>query len=158
MKLEKSALARSLLKLPQITGRKRKKAKKVPKRDIFKPVIDRPHPSGVRMLRELDSMPDDGKSFLSTMGINKDKSNDPGTQKVYRFNNGYGASVVDSVWIHSGLGPEGCELAIVKFKDDEDHNKFERTYETEITDDVMQGLNELEVMEVLIQISKLEPV
>jgi hypothetical protein len=65
------------------------------------PIIDRPHPI-----------------FLD------------GYQKVYRFPNGYGASVIQS------SSSYGLELGVVKFTGD----KWHLTYETPVTDDVLGDL------------------
>lgn len=53
-----------------------------------------------------------------------------GSQKIYRFENGYGASVVDHN--HS----YGTELAVVHFNS-EDHLDFDLIYDTPITDNVI---------------------
>ena len=69
------------------------------------PTIERPHPAG--------------------MG---------GTQKLYRFPNGYGASVVQ--FPHSyGYGSGRWELAVLKITG-EGEDEFKLTYETDITDEV----------------------
>lgn len=154
---KEAVLTDKLLRLSQVTGREKKKVKKLPPRDIFKPVVDEPHPYGVQIIKELNSRPDGGKGYLSAMSIPEYKRDDPGIQEIYRFNNGYGASVIDSVWVQSGFGPKGLEVAVIKFKDSKDHRKNEIVYDTGITADVMPGLNELEVMEVLIRISELPP-
>lgn len=88
-----------------------------------KPILKRPHPAG--------------------MG---------GTQEVYRFENGYGASVVQflgSYGFKSGL----YELAVIQFKGDGD--RFTLTYETPITDDVIGYLSRKEVNETLDRIAAL---
>jgi len=70
-----------------------------------------------------------------------------GIQKVYKFPNGYGASVIKhkgSYGADKGL----WELAVL-FND-------ELCYDTEITDDVIGHLNDPEVDNILRQIDKLE--
>lgn len=78
-----------------------------------------------------------------------------GTQRIYRFDNGYGASVVrfpgtygyeDGLW----------ELAVIRFVDDS-MSKFYLVYDTPITDDVLGRLPEEEVERVLKEIEALEP-
>jgi hypothetical protein len=84
-------------------------------------VHDRPHPSG--------------------MG---------GVQKVYRFPNQYGASVIRSFFSYGG--DEGLwELGVVKWNGE----KFALTYDTPITDDVLGHLTDEQVQETLKQIMEL---
>jgi len=77
-----------------------------------------------------------------------------GTQKLYRFANNYGASVVrngasygnaDGLW----------ELAVVKFSSKSD-DSWQLTYDTSVTDDVLGFLTEKDVEERLIEIKKLK--
>jgi hypothetical protein len=85
------------------------------------PLIDRSHPSG--------------------MG---------GVQKVYRFANGYGASVVQSSFSYGG--DRGLwELGVVKFSGD----RFRLNYETPITNDVLGHLTWPEVEALLSRIAEL---
>lgn len=77
--------------------------------------------------------------------------NDSETQKIYKFNNGYGASVIcnDISYGHE----EGLwELAVIKWEEDE----WFLCYDTKITNDVIGHLNEDEVDKLLVEISKLE--
>jgi len=53
-----------------------------------------------------------------------------GSQDIYRFDNGYGASVINS-WMSYGT-----ELAVIQFSD-EDNESFSLTYSTPITGDVI---------------------
>ena len=71
----------------------------------------------------------------------------PGTQWRFKFDNGYGASV-----INDGYGAEGgrYEVAVL---DAEGH----LTYETSITNDVLGWLTEEQVTETLDQIAALTP-
>jgi hypothetical protein len=79
-----------------------------------------------------------------------------GTQKVYRFKNGFGASVVSHNFSYGGK--EGkWELAVIKFKM-EGFEDFKLTYSTPITDDVIGWLELNEVDNLLEKISKLEKV
>lgn len=75
---------------------------------------------------------------------------DSETQKIYRFRNGYGASVIcnDISYGHE----EGLwELAVIKWNEDE----WSLCYDTEITNDVIGYLNEQAVDNVLQQIEAL---
>jgi hypothetical protein len=73
-----------------------------------------------------------------------------GVQKVYRFENGYGASVVQSP--HSYGGDEGLwELGVVRFTGE----RFKLTYDTPITSDVLGHLHESDVEEYLDAIAAL---
>ena len=75
-----------------------------------------------------------------------------GTQRIYRFENGYGASVVRfsedygaGVPVGSYGGDEGLwELAVLRFTGDK-IDKFRLIYDTPITDDVLGYLSEEEV-------------
>lgn len=83
-----------------------------------------------------------------------------GTQKLYRFDNGYGASVVQfTVGGFLGAGSYGAaagqwELAVIKFEGDGWHIN----YDTPITDDVLGFLTDAEVQETLARIRDLPPV
>ncbi len=73
-----------------------------------------------------------------------------GTQKVYKFPNGYGASVVQSPFSYGGS--EGLwELAVIDF----DGGDWVLTYSTPITDDVIGRIDQLEVNEILERIKAL---
>jgi len=75
-----------------------------------------------------------------------------GTQRIYRFENGYGASVVRFSEHHCTGIPAGSyggdkglwELAVVRFTGDE-IDRFRLVYNTPITDDVLGYLSEEEV-------------
>jgi hypothetical protein len=91
----------------------------------FTPVIDGVHPAG--------------------MG---------GIQKIYRFKNGYGASVVQTSWTYGGS--EGkYELAVVWFMEQNDNREFELIYDTPITCDVIGHLMLADVEKLLRKIHKL---
>lgn len=63
-----------------------------------------------------------------------------GTQDIYRFDNGYGASVVSSPY--SYRGDRGLfELAVIKFNG----GNWNLTYDTPITDDVLGYLKPKDV-------------
>jgi hypothetical protein len=72
-----------------------------------------------------------------------------GTQDIYRFDNGYGASVIDSYMSY------GTELAVLTF-DTEDNLKFELNYDTGITGDVIPDIDgSAELNSILEQIQAL---
>ncbi len=84
------------------------------------------------------------------------KEGGSGQQRVYKFKNGFGASVV---WFKTMFGTIGSytnegewELAVVKFEGE----GFTLTYETPITKDVIGHLSEEDVDKILIKISKLK--
>lgn len=71
-------------------------------------------------------------------------------QDVYRFANGYGASVISG-----GIGVYGrYELAVTRFNS-EDVDDFSLDYSTPITDDVIGYLGEDEIPGILAQIKAL---
>lgn len=75
-----------------------------------------------------------------------------GTQRIYRFANGYGASVVRHPFSYGNK--EGLfELAVLSdFKSD---TEYELTYSTPITSDVIGYLTDEKVEELLTQIEAL---
>lgn len=83
----------------------------------------------------------------------KIKSKNNTTQKLYKFENGYGASVVRNIF--SCGGRSGLwELAVIKWIDDED---FSLDYKTPITNDVIGYLYPEAIEEILLQIKSLTP-
>lgn len=74
-----------------------------------------------------------------------------GIQKIYRFPNGYGASVIMNT-ISKGFEDGLWELAVVYFK----NNQMYLTYNTPITSDVIGYLTDQDVESLLIQIENLE--
>jgi len=77
------------------------------------------------------------------------------TQKIYRFANGYGASVIQG--LHTYGGDQGLwELAVTHYPK-KDSDVFNLTYETPITSDVIGYLTEQEVEDLLTQIEALAP-
>jgi hypothetical protein len=68
-----------------------------------------------------------------------------GTQKLYKFDNGFGASVINNAYSY------GQELAVIKWDDD----VFDLTYETPITDDVIGYISDEELIKVLDKIKNL---
>lgn len=78
---------------------------------------------------------------------------DGGTQEIYRFDNGYGASKIKTYYSYGGC--EGLwEIAVIKFTGD-DPDDFKLCYDTPITGDVLGYLNYYEAETVLQQIKAL---
>jgi len=77
-----------------------------------------------------------------------------GVQKLFRFPNGYGASVVQFPYSYGG--DSGLwELAVIRYSG-EDTDAFSLTYDTPITDDVLGHLSEQDVDALLDQVAALE--
>ena len=76
-----------------------------------------------------------------------------GTQTVYRFPNGYGASVVQASWSY-GSDDGLFELGVIKFSGEGDY-AFSLTYDTNITNDVIGNLTEQDVQDLLNKIKYL---
>jgi len=75
-----------------------------------------------------------------------------GVQYIFKFENGYGASVVSHIYSYGGV--IGLwELAVIKF---DDSGEWEIVYDTNITDDVIGYLTWEEVEEILDKIQKLK--
>lgn len=73
-----------------------------------------------------------------------------GIQKLYEFDNGYGASVVQAPFSYGGS--EGLwELGVLRWQE----GKFTLTYDTAITDDVVGYLTEAAVEDLLARIEAL---
>ena len=68
-----------------------------------------------------------------------------GSQIVYRFPNGYGASVVEHSFSY------GLELAVIKFLS-ADNGHFVLTYDTPVTSDVVGHLDQDGLKDILNQI------
>lgn len=69
-------------------------------------------------------------------------------QTIYKFPNGYGASVIKFNYVYFGI-----EIAVLKF---DKNGNWDIDYSTQITNDVIGGLNEEERDNVLQQIFDLE--
>lgn len=81
-----------------------------------------------------------------------DREINGGNQVIYKFGNGFGASVVrhpGSYGYREGL----YELAVLKFNEG---NKWSLCYTTEITDDVLGWLSFSEVEETLNKVKELD--
>jgi hypothetical protein len=76
------------------------------------------------------------------------RSTHNGTQTIYRFDNGYGASIVKHSFSY------GSEMAVVKFKGSS-IDDFNLCYDTPITSDVLGYLTPIDVDNYLNQIEKL---
>ena len=83
-----------------------------------------------------------------------DRALNGGTQVVHRFDNNLGASVVCHYFSYGGE-EDLKELAVLKFPDSSD--KYELTYDTEITDDVIGHLTDEDVNDLLVRIEALKP-
>lgn len=76
-----------------------------------------------------------------------------GIRGVYRFENGYGASVVAGGATTRFRGDYYIELAVLKFGEGD---SFDLCYDTPLTDDVMIMKSEESLIETLWEIQKLE--
>lgn len=75
-----------------------------------------------------------------------------GYQWIFKFDNGYGASVINNFMCH--VDEKGLfELAVIEFDEDGD---IDLCYDTEITDNVIDYLSNEEVMELLYKIKDLK--
>lgn len=80
-----------------------------------------------------------------------------GIQKLYRFDNGYGASVVQfSIGLAGSYGVESglWEMAVIAY---DEGDEFHLTYDTPVTGDVLGYLDEDQVQDYLRQIRDLPP-
>jgi hypothetical protein len=78
-----------------------------------------------------------------------------GIQKLYRFSNNYGASVIKHQYSYGG--PKGLwELAVILFNS-EDNNDWALNYETSVTDDVIGHCTEEQINSLLEEIQQLPP-
>ena len=80
-----------------------------------------------------------------------------GTQKIWRFKNGFGASVVQFKTFYGSVGSytsgnNEWELAVIKF----DEGGFSLNYKTKITEEVIGHLSPEEVEKKLEMIKKLK--
>ncbi len=87
------------------------------------------------------------------MSIFLERSINGGSQVIHKFENGYGASVVQHEFSY-GSEDGLSELAVLKFDGDD----WNLTYDTEITGDVIGYLTEEDVQDLLVRIEKLENV
>jgi hypothetical protein len=83
---------------------------------------------------------------------------DNATQRIYRFPNNYGASVVwggDTVSVFGDLS-KPYELAVIRFVDEDDHYYLD--YSTTLGTDVYTYQNDEQIRDLLKQIKELERV
>jgi len=82
-----------------------------------------------------------------------------GIQMIYRFENGYGASIVRAkigeTYVTYTDNEKEWELGVIKFYGD-DPDSFHLCYDTPITDDVIGHLTADEVEEILWKIKRLK--
>lgn len=77
-----------------------------------------------------------------------------GIQKLYRFRNNYGASVVSHRHFHGGnMGL--WELAVTRYELGATDEEYTLCYDTPITDDVLGYMEEAQVNETLMKIEAL---
>ena len=79
---------------------------------------------------------------------------DGGIHYVFRFENGYGASVIKAYWTY-GAYKDLWELAVIKFFGEES-TEYELDYYTEITDDVCGYETDDGIRELLARIKALK--
>jgi len=84
----------------------------------------------------------------------KEREINDGQQKIYKFDNGYGASVVQHSFSY-GHEQGLWELAVIKFEGD-GMDDWSLCYSTPITSDVIGHLTLEEVEEILKKIKKLK--
>jgi len=77
-----------------------------------------------------------------------------GIQKIFRFENGYGASVVQHYFSY-GHEQGLFELAVISFTSDSENSSWDLDYSTPITDDVIGHLSVSDYEDVLEQIKQL---
>lgn len=75
-----------------------------------------------------------------------------GIQRLYKFDNGYGASVIRHPGSY-GFTQNLWELAVIRY---DEEPRFYLDYSTEITDDVIGYLTESEVNSYLLRIKNLK--
>ena len=85
-----------------------------------------------------------------------ERSRNGGSQKIYRFENDYGASVVKHAFSY-GAENGNWELAVIRFLGRQPH-EFMLCYTTDITDDVIGHLDEDEINGLLERIAALSKV
>ena len=79
---------------------------------------------------------------------------DGGVHYVFRFENGYGASVIKAYWTYGGM-KDLWELAVIRFFGEE-NDEYKLDYDTEITDNVCGYKTDDDIRELLARIKELE--
>lgn len=77
-----------------------------------------------------------------------------GVQYLFKFKNGYGASVVKNIGSYGNI-QDLWELAVIIFVDPDNTDEWELCYDTPITDYVIGWLTNKEVLETLQKIKEL---
>lgn len=95
------------------------------------------------------NLPKDLERFIAFDG-----QNNSGYQMIVKFDNGFGASIINNIYSHTRNDQE-FELGVIE-KTGEEKNDWELCYTTEITDDVIGYLSEEEIIEYLYKIKDLE--
>lgn len=83
-----------------------------------------------------------------------DGQNNSGYQMIVKFDNGFGASIINNIYSHTRNNEE-FELAVIE-KTGEEQNDWQLWYTTYITDDVIGYLPEKEIIEILYKIKDLK--
>ena len=94
--------------------------------------------------------------FTPIKRILRDILDSEGVQYIFKFDNGYGASVIKYEGSY-GYRQDLWELAVLLF-DPDDPDYWELCYDTQITDDVKGHLTDEKVRETLKQIKELKPI
>lgn len=95
------------------------------------------------------NLPKDLERFIAFDG-----QNNSGYQMIVKFDNGFGASIINNIYSHTRNDQE-FELAVIE-KIGEEQNDWQLCYTTYITDDVIGYLPEKEVIEILYKIKDLK--
>lgn len=95
------------------------------------------------------NLPKDLEKFIAFDG-----QNNSGYQTIVKFDNGFGASIINNIYSHTRNDQE-FELAVIE-KTGEEQNDWQLCYTTYITNDVIGYLPEKEVIEILYKIKDLK--
>ena len=87
-------------------------------------------------------------------GLISSSSHLGGPHRIYKFNNGYGASTIKNKLSHGG-DDSLWELAVIRFNSD-DNNDWDIVYDTPITRSVIGWLSDDDLHDVLNDIRKLK--
>ena len=76
-------------------------------------------------------------------------------QRIFRYKNGYGASVVRGPYTYGGS--QGLfELAVIRFIGEDTERSYDLAYDTPITNDVVGWLSEDDVQSLLRRVARLK--